>query len=297
MFYDFDGVRRSVTGWLRGSGRSVRVFYDGRCGLCGRTVRALRGLDLLDRLDLVDFRRLPDEGPASPDAQGVSRDALESEMAVVDTRGQVHWGFDGYRALMWHVPIGWPMLLLVYLPGVPRLGRTIYGYVAARRAGICELRPDGPTPELPAPVAHRRGAAGTLAIGLFLMSWWVTHVEFFPFTTLKMFSTINPRVISYVRPIAVLADGRREPARFERWIGAMADSRYREVVLAPFRGGDRRRCDEFLAATVHAANLRRQGPPVVGVDLQFWQWDFAADPDNPSQGQVVSTYEYRVSRH
>lgn len=296
VFYNFAGLPRAVARWLGAQPRQIRVFFDGQCGLCGRTVRILRGVDLLGRLDLIDFRRLPDDGPSSPDAQGVSRADLESEMAVVDAAGRVHWGFAAYRVLLWEVPIGWPLLLVAYLPGVRPIGEAVYRYVAARRAGICELLPDRTIAAPPPDAAHARGAAGALAIALLLMSWWVTHIEFFPLTTLKMFSTINPRVISYVRPVAFLSDGRREPARFEQWIGAMADSRYREVVLTPFREGDRQRCDDFLAAAVRAANRGGGEPRVVGIDLQFWQWDFAADPDNPTQGHLVSVYEYRPSR-
>ena len=106
---------------------------------------------------------------------------------------------------------------------------------------------------------------------------------------------MNPTVISYVKPVAIYDDGWTAPARFERLIGAMADSRYREVILAPFQDrADLNRCNAFLDASMQAANRHAsEHGRVVGIELQFWQWNFVNDPDNPNHGQVMNTFVHR----
>lgn len=71
-----------------------------------------------------------------------------------------------------------------------------------------------------------------LGITCFLLSWWVTHIECYPFTTMKTFSNPNhrPGVVTYVRAGAHYQNGDSARADFDQWIGAMADSRYRMVI-------------------------------------------------------------------
>ena len=295
IFYDFSGLRRSAGRWLQRRNGRAQVLYDGQCGLCGRTVRLLRGFDLLDRLEFIDFRAIRPDATSRTTAQEIDLSRLEEEMAVVDRRGRAYWGFAAYRAIAWQVPAFWLALPVLYVPGVRRLADARYRHIAERRARICEIAaPSVGTPPS-ADLVHARGAAASLAVAAFLLSWWSTHVEFYPFTTMKMFSAMNPTVISYVKPVAIYDDGWTAPARFERWIGAMADSRYREVILAPFQDrADLNRCNAFLDASMQAANRHAsEHGRVVGIELQFWQWNFVNDPDNPNHGQVMNTFVHR----
>ncbi len=54
-------------------------------------------------------------------------------MHVVTDRGRVETGFDAYRAIAWSLPLAWPIAPLLWVPGVPWLGRRVYAAVAARR--------------------------------------------------------------------------------------------------------------------------------------------------------------------
>jgi hypothetical protein len=146
---------------------------------------------------------------------------------------------------------------------------------------------------------HVRGATACLAIAAFLLSWWITHIEFYPFTTMKMFAVLNEPLgtISYIKPIAIHEDGTAALARFDRWIGAMADGRYRRVITFPF--DDRQNADvttEFLAASMREANRhansQSEGKRIVRFELQLWEWDFSADPANPSMGRMVKSFGY-----
>lgn len=295
VFYDFGTVRRSIARRLARSGERVQVLYDGRCGLCGRTVRILAGLDLFGRLELLDFRTLDLTRYRGRTQPAIDPERLEHEMAAVD-EGRLHEGFAAYRAIAWKLPLCWIAVPLLYLPGVAGVGDAVYGWIAKRRHGVCVIDRPLATPAVPYRNAHARGALAALALTAFLLSWWTTHIEFYPFTTMKMFSGLNLPVgqVTYVKPVAVHEDGRRLPARFEHWVGAMADSRYRQVIMLPFQPDPPlERCNAFLEAAMRAANRHAPvGQRVVGFELQLWEWRFRADPDSPTQGRLVQNYVF-----
>src|SRR5262249_49800352 len=128
IFYDFTGARQAIARQLNRSG-PIRVFYDGSCGLCLRTVRLLTSADLFRRLEFLDFRRLDLTEFSRRHGVSLTAEALEREMFVI-AGGRSYGGFAGYRVLARAVPLFWPLLPLLYLPGVSRLGDTVYRYVA-----------------------------------------------------------------------------------------------------------------------------------------------------------------------
>ena len=118
---------------------------------------------------------------------------------------------------------------------------------------------------------------------------WATRTERFPLTAMQMFSRPTPfEAVEYVLPFVEYEDGRREPARFERWIGAVSDSRYRWLI----RDWDRRpeRVEllrEFLDAVAREANATLpQGRRIRRFVLERRRWDFRADPASAERGAV-----------
>ena len=116
---------------------TLDVLYDGDCGLCSATVTWLRRLDRTGRLRFVDFNaewdrlsaRYPQLDPA----------ACASAMHVIDGRGRITAGFDGFRTIARALVLLWPVVPVLYLPGVPPVGRRVYAYVAAHRPTTCTL--------------------------------------------------------------------------------------------------------------------------------------------------------------
>ena len=122
--------------------RRHAFIYDGSCGLCQRTVAVLRRIDLLGRLEFLDaLADWPRVQAAYPSL--VQNDCLQT-MHVVTRQGRVETGFDAYRAVAWSVPLLCPIAPLLYVPGVPWVGRRVYAAVAARRH-----RTGCPVPERP----------------------------------------------------------------------------------------------------------------------------------------------------
>lgn len=112
------------------------VLYDGGCGLCNRTVWLLTRLDWLGRLRFVDINQRWDHLETM--FPGVSRDACVEEMHVVSPDGAVTAGFDGFRTIAWQMALLMPIAPLLYVPGVPTVGRRVYRYVAAHRSTTCQ---------------------------------------------------------------------------------------------------------------------------------------------------------------
>ncbi len=111
--------------------RRHAFVYDGSCGLCGKTVAVLRRLDLGGRLEYYDaFAGWP---RVQADFPSLVQDDCLRTMHVVTDRGRVETGFDAYRAIAWSLPLAWPIAPLLWVPGVPWLGRRVYATVAARR--------------------------------------------------------------------------------------------------------------------------------------------------------------------
>lgn len=108
----------------------VVVLYDGHCGLCLRSIFTLRVFDWLKRLSAVDFRDPAQHKKYAPD---VREEDLDTSMHIRLPDGTYKKGFDAFRAMAWHMPPLWVVAPLLYIPGVPTLGRRIYARIAANR--------------------------------------------------------------------------------------------------------------------------------------------------------------------
>ena len=117
---------QSITRWIerrRSRAYKARVIYDGQCGFCRGAVARLKVADLWGHLIYEP-----------------SQEVL-SEMKLVEGEGTLG-GFDAFCRLCHLLPMFYPMLLLVYLPGVSWIGRWSYAWIARNRyllhrAGAC----------------------------------------------------------------------------------------------------------------------------------------------------------------
>lgn len=107
------------------------VLYDGRCPLCRKSVAVLRRLDWLGRLD---YRDANDVGNLPESAAPLDPQRLLQEMHVVTPdRRRAHAGFAAFRWMAGRLPPLWPVWPLLFVPGVPWLGRRLYRRVARYR--------------------------------------------------------------------------------------------------------------------------------------------------------------------
>ncbi|TWU51021.1 hypothetical protein Poly51_43150 [Rubripirellula tenax] len=109
------------------------VIYDGDCVFCKSQIRSLRRLDWGGRrlafISLHDPRvtqRYPD----------LTHEAMMKQMYVVDTRGRRHGGSEAVKYLSRRLPMLWPAMPILHIPGTAGLWRWMYGQVAKRRYKI-----------------------------------------------------------------------------------------------------------------------------------------------------------------
>jgi predicted DCC family thiol-disulfide oxidoreductase YuxK len=128
------------------------VVFDGGCGFCSRTMIVLQRLDLWRRLRFADANR--DWSSLASTYPALDADACLAEMHVVEAGGSaatIAAGFDAFRRLAWVLPLAWPLLPVLYVPGVPMLGRRVYRFIALHRSTQCSLAPGTP-PRAPEPL-------------------------------------------------------------------------------------------------------------------------------------------------
>jgi hypothetical protein len=127
---------------------------------------------------------------------------------------------------------------------------------------------------------------------------WAARTEKVPFTAWQMFSGWHePGPVEHVRPMVVYEDGTRERARFERWIWAVADGRFRWLLT----GWDRRpeRVDQlrgFLDACALVAN--RDAPPgrrVSRFEIEIREWDYLRHPAGPENARLLRVLHHPVA--
>jgi predicted DCC family thiol-disulfide oxidoreductase YuxK len=123
---------------------TAQVLYDGQCPLCRKSVELLKSLDWLHRLSYVNVRD-PAEVPRCDPP--LDPDRLLEEMHLLTPDGRhVYHGFTAFRWMAWRLPLLWPLLPFLYLPGMATLGQRAYLWVARNRfhlvpchGGVCTL--------------------------------------------------------------------------------------------------------------------------------------------------------------
>jgi predicted DCC family thiol-disulfide oxidoreductase YuxK len=122
------------------SSRAI-VLFDGDCPLCRKSAALLKRLDWLGVLRFSNARE-PDNVPNTLDAS-----RLLEQMHLITPRGdRVYVGFEAFRWMAWRLPLLTAFAPLLWLPGVPALGRRAYLWVARNRfrlvpcgEGVCSV--------------------------------------------------------------------------------------------------------------------------------------------------------------
>jgi len=103
------------------------VVFDGGCNFCRRQERRIRRLDWLGRFDTAPY---DDAVAVWPE---VGRGTLGDGLRVRFPDASVTVGIDAVRSIAVRLPLTAVPGLLLWLPGIHKLGELAYGWVAARR--------------------------------------------------------------------------------------------------------------------------------------------------------------------
>jgi hypothetical protein len=146
------------------------------------------------------------------------------------------------------------------------------------------------------PAAHAYYRRRLLTMMAVLMLCWLCRLEFYPFTGMQMFSSYNTSgVILYDKVLAHYASGAIARAPIEQCLGAMADSRYRRVLAMTWDERQQQVSQEFFQMCGARWNQRAAaGERIIQFEVQRWQWDFQAQPQHATYGEVLSRRLYAV---
>jgi predicted DCC family thiol-disulfide oxidoreductase YuxK len=127
------------------------VLYDCGCGFCSRVAAVLYRFDILRRLRYADVNA--DWAVLSSAYPSLNSQACLADMhVIVNPAGDpgsgdvtILAGFDAYRSIARVLPVAWPLLPLLYVPGVAGIGRVAYRFVASHRSTASCALPVDPT--------------------------------------------------------------------------------------------------------------------------------------------------------
>ncbi len=114
----------------------LTALFDGNCVICRSTCEAMRALDWLRRIEFVDLHQAEAD---SARFANLDRQRLMSEIHVLDDEGRLYAGFAGMRRMLREAPLGFPLWLLLQLPGSDAIGKRVYRFIARRRYRINAL--------------------------------------------------------------------------------------------------------------------------------------------------------------
>lgn len=311
IFYDWSPAVRWISRKVEARRGAVTLLYDGNCPLCRRTVRVVGAMDLLSRIRFINFRTA-DLADLSALHGGVQLDParLEREMIVIKA-GRAYGGAEGARVVAGAVPALWMVWPFLAIPGLSNLSAAVYRGIAGNRMnllkcepdGACEMKPAGePTravgyaaPTTGTALAARtgwlaslygiRGPLSAAFIICLMLGAWSVKVEYYPFTSMQMFSSYTPgSKVSYYRAYVTYEDGTTELARFENM--GQGAPRYHPVLKFAFTdhtgtGIGKRECIELMTRSANWWNTNAvpPGKRIVRFETNHYQWDFVADRD------------------
>lgn len=112
------------------SKRIYTVFFDGMCPVCKKAKRNLERLDWLGRLQYEDIHNRPAAEAALP---AVTYADMLRQMYVKRPDGSYFGGFEAFRALAAVLPLCWPLVPFLWLPGAKFIGTRMYKFIARNR--------------------------------------------------------------------------------------------------------------------------------------------------------------------
>ena len=107
--------------------RRWRVYYDGDCGLCQYIVTGLKGLDWVRRCSWIPYQSLS-EPPV-----GLSWGDLQEAVVLETAAGAYMHGYFAFRKLSGALPLLFPMVPVLHIPLVTRIGVRGYRWIADHR--------------------------------------------------------------------------------------------------------------------------------------------------------------------
>jgi predicted DCC family thiol-disulfide oxidoreductase YuxK len=111
------------------------VLYDDQCSLCTFQMRVVTWLDWFNAVTLMPISN-PRVGEIAP---SITREALLEAIHCVAKDGRIHRGARCIRFIGMRMPLGIPVALILWFPGVIWVAEKIYQWVSRNRHLLSRL--------------------------------------------------------------------------------------------------------------------------------------------------------------
>ncbi|MCA9189483.1 MAG: DUF393 domain-containing protein [Planctomycetales bacterium] len=111
------------------------VIYDGHCRFCTHGVRQLHALDWGHRLAYMSLHDadVPRRWPHLTHEQLMRHMYVATSPSTKSPTGKQYAGADAFRYLTRRLPLLWPLMPLMHIPGTMALWRWLYDLIARNR--------------------------------------------------------------------------------------------------------------------------------------------------------------------
>jgi hypothetical protein len=133
-----------------------------------------------------------------------------------------------------------------------------------------------------------------------LLSFWLSLIEFYPFTSWGMFSNKNTSgEVIYNGFVVYYESGMIEPAHPEKIIPALfTGGRYGRIISKCLSDELKEvvMCEKFLNTLGSIHNQKIQsGEKITAFEVQLWKWDFLNDASNFNYGNLKKRHIYEIN--
>lgn len=105
------------------------LLYDGQCGFCQGSMRRVQILDLFGKFKAQDLHAIDNLETLNP---ALNKSACLTRMHYVES-GRVYAGFYAFKRIAAKLPLLFPLLPLLYIPGIAYPGQAVYDWIAKNR--------------------------------------------------------------------------------------------------------------------------------------------------------------------
>lgn len=112
------------------SPKRSKLVYDGHCQFCLESVKRIRTLDMFLSLELVDYQEHEDLSKFHPH---LTHKEASSQLHLVEPGGKLYGGFNVFRRICFTLPMLYPLIPILYFPGMKWIGAIVYKFIAKNR--------------------------------------------------------------------------------------------------------------------------------------------------------------------
>lgn len=120
------------------SSQRPMILYDGSCGFCKWSVEKLMKMDLFCTLEYKNFYDYLDSDKTLP--AGLTSDQVMKRLYLVEGGSDTYGGYVAFRRICWFMPMMFPLIPIIFFPGMGIIGPWLYDLVAKNRKCLLKSR-------------------------------------------------------------------------------------------------------------------------------------------------------------